>query len=317
VQRRKTRLWAGFPWTIQGIQDMKNSWRSTKKAGYFLFSFPVFFLFIILYGIPMVRGVLYSFTNWNGLAKTYKFIGFNNYIQLFTTPRIINSMGFTVRYTILLVLSVMVLALALALMVTYAIGPRFKTFFRSMFFAPVVLSLITVGLIFNEIFYRIIPQFGRMIGSEILSRNILGNPKTVIFGILIVNIWQGVGIPFVMILAGLQNVPQDLYEAAIIDGANALQVFRKITIPFILPVLNVAFVLTLKNGLTVFEYIQAMTDGGPARTSESVGYLIYKIAFWEVQMNSAMAVSVLLLIVISMVSLLQIKLSSRFEVGQL
>jgi raffinose/stachyose/melibiose transport system permease protein len=296
---------------------MKNSWRNTKKFSYFIFSFPALLLFIILYGIPMVRGLLYSFTNWNGLSKTYKFIGFGNYVQIFTTPRILNSMGFTIRYTLLLVVSVIILALALALIVTYAIGPRFRTFFRSMFFAPVVLSLITVGLIFNEIFYRIIPQLGQMTGSEILSKNILGNPKTVIFGILIVNIWQGVGIPFVMILAGLQNVPQDLYEAAIIDGAGPAQVFRRITIPFILPVMNVAFVLTLKNGLTVFEYIQAMTDGGPARTSESVGYLIYKIAFWEVQMNSAMAVSVLLLAIISLVSLAQIKISSRFEVGQL
>jgi raffinose/stachyose/melibiose transport system permease protein len=265
----------------------------------------------------MVRGLLYSFTNWNGLSKTYKFIGLQNYTNIFNTPRILNSMRFTTRYTVLLVFAVMIIALALALIVTYAIGPWWRTFFRSFFFAPVVLSLITVGLIFNEIFYRIIPQLGQMIGSEILSKNILGNPKTVIFGILVVNIWQGVGIPFVMILAGLQNVPQDLYEAAIIDGAGPVQVFRRITIPFILPVMNVAFVLTLKNGLTVFEYIQAMTDGGPARTSESVGYLIYKIAFWEVQMNSAMTISVLLLIAISLVSLAQIKLSSRFEVGQL
>jgi raffinose/stachyose/melibiose transport system permease protein len=291
--------------------------RSSKKLWYFVFSFPALVLFIILYGIPMIRGLLYSFTDWNGLMKTYKFIGIQNYIELFTTPRILNSLGFTIRYTILLIVSVMVLAMALALIVTYAIGPFARTFFRSLFFAPVVLSLITVGLIFNEIFYRILPQLGQMIGNEVLSKNILGNPKTVTFGILIVNCWQGVGIPFVMILAGLQNVPQDLYEAAIIDGANPVQVFGKITIPFILPVLNVAFVLTLKNGLTVFEYIQAMTDGGPARSSESVGYLIYKIAFWEVHMNSAMAISVLLLLAISLISLMQIKLSSRFEVGQL
>jgi raffinose/stachyose/melibiose transport system permease protein len=265
----------------------------------------------------MVRGIFFSLTDWNGLARTYKFIGIQNYIQVFTNARIVNSMNFTVRYTILLVICVLILAMALALLVTYAIHPSFRTFFRSMFFAPVVLSLITVGLIFNEIFYRILPQLGQMLGNEVLSKNILGNPKTVIFGILIVNIWQGVGIPFIMLLAGLQNVPQDLYEAATIDGANPLQVFGKITVPFILPVINVAFVLTLKNGLTVFEYIQAMTEGGPARASESVGYLIYKIAFWEVQMSSAMTISVLLLIVISLVSLAQIKVTSRFEVGQL
>jgi raffinose/stachyose/melibiose transport system permease protein len=296
---------------------MKNTWSDKKKLGYFLFSFPALLLFSVLYGFPMVRGVFYSFTNWNGLARNYHFIGFTNYLELFTNPRVLNSLRFTTRYTFLLVVSVMILAMALALIVTYSLHPRVRTFFRSMFFAPVVLSLITVGLIFNEIFYRIIPQLGQMIGSDILSKNILGNPKTVIFGVLIVNIWQGVGIPFVMLLAGLQNIPLELYEAAIIDGANSVQVFRKITIPFLLPVINVAFVLTLKNGLTVFEYIQSMTDGGPARSSESIGYLIYKIAFWEVRMDQAMSISVLLLLFISLISLAQIKLSSRFEAGQL
>ncbi|MDR1307243.1 MAG: sugar ABC transporter permease [Treponema sp.] len=265
----------------------------------------------------MFRGLYFSFTDWNGLAKKFSFIGLDNYIQAFTNGRVLNSMAFTVKYTILLVICVLTLALALALIVTYALHQRVKTFFRSMFFSPVVLSLITVGLIFNEIFYRIIPQLGQMIGSEILSKNILGNPKTVIFGILIVNIWQGVGIPFVMLLAGLQNVPYELYEAATIDGAGPARTFTRITIPFLMPVINVSFVLTLKNGLTVFEYIQAMTDGGPARASEAVGYLIYKVAFWENKMSYAMAVSVVLLIVISLVSLAQLRISSRFEAGQL
>jgi len=295
----------------------RNTSRLKKKIGYFLFSLPALVLFSILFGIPMIRGFYFSMTDWNGLVKTFKFTGFTNYLTMFNDARTVNSFSFTIRYTLLLVVCVLVLAMALALIVSYAIGPRSRTFFRSMFFAPVVLSLITVGLIFNEIFYRIIPQLGRMLGSEVLSRNILGNPKTVIYGILIVNIWQGVGIPFVMILAGLQNIPSDLYEAAIIDGANAVQVFRRITIPFLLPVINIAFVLTFKNGLTVFEYIQAMTDGGPMRASESLGYLIYKLAFWEVQMNYAMSLSVVLLIVISLVSYAQIKFSSRFEAGQL
>jgi raffinose/stachyose/melibiose transport system permease protein len=295
----------------------KNTWKSNKKRGFFLFSLPAFLLFSVLYAIPMIRGLYYSLTDWNGLARKYRFIGLDNYTAAFANARVRHSMGFTAAYTILLVVSVLILATALALIVSYALRPRHQTFFRSLFFAPVVLSLITVGLIFNEIFYRIIPQLGQMLGSEILSKNILGNPKTVIFGILIVNVWQGVGIPFVMLLAGLQNVPAELNESAIIDGASPAQVFAKITIPFLLPVINVAFVLTLKSGLTVFEYIQAMTDGGPARASEAAGFLIYKVAFWENKMSYAMSISVVLLVVISLVSLAQIRLSSRFEAGQL
>jgi raffinose/stachyose/melibiose transport system permease protein len=265
----------------------------------------------------MIGGVYYSFTDWDGLKKKFNVVGLANYIKAFSDSRVLASMGFTVRYTILLVASVLSLALFLALIVTYALHPKTKTFFRSIFFAPVVLSLITVGLIFNEIFYRIFPALGHMIGSELFSKNILGNPKTVIYGILSVNIWQGEGIPFAMILAGLQNVPADLYEAATIDGANPVQMFRRITIPFLLPVLNVCFVLTFKNGLTVFEYIQAMTEGGPARSSEAVGFLIYKLAFWEYKMSYSLVISVGLLIVISAVSILQIRISSRYEAGQL
>ena len=291
--------------------------RLRKKIGYLLFSLPALLIYSILFGIPMLRGFYFSMTDWNGLRRTYNFTGLTNYLTMFNDSRTVNSFSFTARYTLLLVFCVLVLAMALALIVNHAIGPRAKTFFRSLFFAPVVLSLITVGLIFNEIFYRIIPQLGQILGIEILSRNILGNPRTVIYGILIVNIWQGVGIPFVMILAGLQNVPADLYEAATIDGANAAQIYTRITIPFLLPVINVAFVLTFKNGLTVFEYIKAMTEGGPMRASESLGFLIYRIAFWEVQMNIAMSLSVALLIIISLVSFAQIKISSRFEAGQL
>ena len=190
---------------------MRNNPRSKKKVGYFLFTLPALVLYSVLFGFPMLRGFYFGMTNWNGLNRTYKFTGLTNYLTMFKDARTVNSFSFTIRYTLLLVVCVLILAMALALIVSYGIGPRAKTFFRSMFFAPVVLSLITVGLIFNEIFYRIIPQLGQMLGIEILSKNILGNPKTVIFGILIVNVWQGVGIPFVMLLAGLQNVPSDLY----------------------------------------------------------------------------------------------------------
>ena len=267
--------------------------------------------------IPMFRGIYLSMTDWNGIRRIYHFTGLANYIKVFTDTRMVNSLSFTIRYALLLVACVLVLSMTLALMVTYAIGPKIRTFFRSMFFTPVVFSLITVGLVFNEIFYRAIPQLGQMLGSVILSKNILGNPKTVLYGILIVSIWQGVGIPFVMLLAGLQNIPSDIHESAKIDGANAVQVFTHIIIPFLLPIINVVFVITVRNGLTVFEYIQAMSDGGPMRASESLGFLVYKLAFWERNINLGMALSVVLLIVISMVSILQIKVTSRFEAGQL
>lgn len=297
---------------------MKKFQRNTEKGiYYFISTLPAAVFFTVLYTIPVFQGLYNSFTDWNGLSKKINFTGMENYIQIFSDNRFLHSMGFTLRYTALLIIGVLVLSMALALLVTYGIHRRLRTFFRSVFFTPVVLSLVTVGLIFNEIFYRVVPQIGEFLGIPWLSKNILGSPDTVIFGILIVNIWQGAGIPFVMLLAGIQNVPSELYDAAHIDGANPAQVFSKITVPFLLPVINVSFVLTLKNGLTVFDYIQAMTQGGPARASESVGILIYSMAFREAKMNLAMAVSAVLLIIITLVSVVQIKISSKFEAGQL
>ena len=156
---------------------------------------------------------------------------------------------------------------------------KLRTFYRSIFFFPAVLSLVTVGLTWNQILYRVLPAIGEMLHIEWLSNNLLGSPDTAIWGVLIVNIWQGTAIPFVMMLAGIQNVPGDLYEAARIDGARPFQIFLKITVPFMLPVINVAFVMVLKSGLTVFDYIQAMTGGGPMQTTESAGVLIYQLAF--------------------------------------
>ena len=296
---------------------LRSTLHTKKKIGYFLFTLPAILLFSILFGFPMFRGIYLSMTDWNGIRRTYHFTGLTNYIRVFTDARTLNSLSFTFRYALLLVVCILVLSMTLALMVTYAIGPRSRTFFRSMFFTPVVFSLITVGLIFNEIFYRAVPQLGRMLGIALLSKNILGNPKTVIYGILIVSIWQGVGIPFIMFLAGLQNIPSDVYEAAKIDGANAVQVFTRITVPFLLPIINVVFVITVRHGLTVFEYIQAMSDGGPMRASESLGFLVYKLAFWERNINLAISLSVILLIAILSISIVQIKVSSRFEAGQL
>src|SRR5690606_16452368 len=109
--------------------------------------------------------------------------------------------------------------------------------------------------------------------------NILANPKLVMYGIVFVNVWQGAAIPMVLFIAGLQSVPQYLHEAGKLDGASAFQRFRKITVPFLIPVLSIVLILNIKSGLTTFEYIMAMTGGGPGFSTESIGVLIYKQGF--------------------------------------
>lgn len=296
---------------------MKKIRLNKRQATYFSWTLIPLALFSVLFIVPVLMGINYSLTDWNGLARNYNYIGLDNFIEIFKNQRTLKSLLFTGKYTVLLVIIVMLLAMLLTLALTYLVARRLRVFFRSVIFFPAVLSLVTVGLTWNQIYYRVLPQLGEMLGVEMLSKNILGSPDTAIWGILLVNIWQGTAIPFVMLLAGIQNVPGDLYEAAKIDGATPVKLFTKITVPFMIPVINVAFVMVLKSGITVFDYIQAMTDGGPMRSTESAGVLIYELAFADAKAGQASAYAFLLLVLIGTVSILQMKVSSRIEVGQL
>lgn len=290
-----------------------------QRRDWVLFSWTIIpmFLFILLFIVPVFMGINYSFTDWNGLSQTYNYIGFENYVNLFKNDRILNSIFFTGKYAFLLVVLILGIAMILTLLLTYVVTAKFKTFFRSVIFFPAVLSLVVVGLTWNQILYRVLPQIGTMLGIEWLSTNILGNPETAMWGVILVNVWQGTAIPFVMLLAGIQNVPKDVYEAAEIDGATPFKLFKNITIPFMLPIINVVFVLVLKSGLTVFDYIQSMTAGGPMRTTESAGFLIYQMAFIDFKSGLASSYAIFLLIVIAVISIVQLKISSKVEVGQL
>lgn len=295
---------------------MRNKW---KKKDIILLGWTVipFSLYMLFFIIPIFMGINFSLTDWNGLTKGYNYVGLQNFVSLFQNKRIRNSMLFTGKYTIVLVVIVMVLAMVLTLLLTYVVAGKFRTAFRSVIFFPAVLSLITISLTWNQIMYRVLPQLGQMLNIDWLSKNLLGDPKTAMWGVIFINVWQGTAIPFVILLAGIQNVPTDLYEAAKIDGAGSFRLFTNITIPFMIPTINVAFVMVLKSGLTVFDIIQATTAGGPMRTTESAGILIYQLAFSDNKTGLSSAYAVLLLVTIGLISVIQMKVSSKLEVGQL
>ncbi|MEG1427585.1 MAG: sugar ABC transporter permease [Oscillospiraceae bacterium] len=291
---------------------MKNS--KSNYISYVLLTLPALGLYTFFFIVPASIGVFYSLTDWSGISKTFNFIGLQNYLTMFTDARFKNALTFTLLYALLLVVITLAISLSLALLLSRDMKGR--GFFRSVFFFPAVLSLITVGLIFNQLFYIPIPQLGKMLGIEALSSNILGNEKLAGIGILITNLWQAVALPTVIFLAGLQSVPVSLYEAATIDGAGAFQKFRYITIPFLIPMLSVNLVMLIRNGLTVFDYIQAMTGGGPGTSTESIGFLIYRLGFTQYKFSYGAAQSIVLLLVIVAISLIQNRVLSKKEVGQ-
>ena len=278
----------------------------------FIFTVPATVLYCIFFIYPIAIGIMYSFTDWNGLAKDFKFIGFANYIEAFTNKRFQNAVLFNIKFTILAVILVVGISLILALIFNSDI--RLKSFFRGIFFFPAVLGMLVVGLIFNEIFYRVVPVIGKAMNISWLSTNILASKSTAMYGVLIVHVWLAVAMATVMLLAGLQSTPMELYEAAELDGANKWQRFRYITMPFLLPVLSVVLILQIKNGLTVYDIIVALTNGGPGGATESLSILIYNHGFKEVKFSYAIAEAIILTIVICAISFVQTSISNKKKV---
>ena len=294
---------------IKKGNGMKKSRKLNRNHVLFLFTLPILIMYCVFFIIPLLMGMKNSFTDWSGTSPEYNFIGFQNYIDIFQDERFRNALVFNFKYTVLLTVGTVIISLIIAIVLNQKIKGR--GFFRSVFFLPAILSLVTVGLIWNELFYRVVPLIGEATGWGLFESSWLGSPKLAMYAILVVNLWQGCATPIVLLIAGLQSVPQDLYEAASIDGANAWQRFKSITIPYLIPVLNIVIVTSVKGGLTTFDYIKAMTDGGPMQSTESVGILIYNHAMQEGRFGYSVAESMILFVIIALVSVATMRMTEN------
>lgn len=274
-----------------------------------LFAVPQTILYILFFIAPIVGGIFYSFTDYNGISKDLGFVGLANYRTVFSNSRFLKAVFFNIKYSALLVILILSMSLVLALILNSKI--KGKTFFRSMFFFPAVLPLLTMGLVFNSIITKGIPQLGTSLGFSSWEISLLSRPNTAMYAILFVAVWQGLAIPTVLFLAGLQTVPEELLESASLDGATRMQQFRFITFPFLIPTLTMVFVLTLKQGLMVFDLIMSMTQGGPAGATESMAMLIYNHGFVERRLSVAMAEALVLAVIVCIVSFIQIVWSNK------
>lgn len=267
---------------------------------------------LIFFYIPMIQGFFYSFTDWTGLTSNYNMIGLKNFQTIASDPKFMKSIGFTVTFTIGLIVGEILLGIVVARFLNRKM--KGVGFFRTAYFFPAVLSTVTLGLIFKQIFNYGLPQLGERFGIAFLDQNLIANEKTVFWGVLFVALWQGVAMPIVIILSGLQSIPEDLLEAASIDGASNWQKFLNIEIPYLLPSLSMVFIMALKSGLTAFDLIYALTGGGPSDKTTTLGLLVYNYAFKSNQYGYANAIAVVLFVVIAIISIIQIRLSKRFEV---
>lgn len=281
-----------------------------SKRTYMLITIPILALFVCFNTVPLIRGVIYSFTNFKGFGD-YDWVGLRNYMDLFTDPRIGNSYLFTIKLAIVATIVTNVISLILALGLNSKI--KGKTFLRAAYFVPNVLGALVVGYIFQYIFTYILPELGKMIGSETLSASLLSNTNLAWIAIVVVCAWQNIAMNTIIYISGLQTVPEDVYEAGDLDGATGWKKFRYLTFPLIIPFFTINMVLCVKNFLMVFDQIMAMTQGGPAQSTESISYLIYQNGMEGGSFGYQSANAVVFFIVIVAISVAQMSISGRKE----
>ena len=232
-------------------------------------------------------------------------------MDLFTDSRVGGSYLFTFKLAICATIITNVISLILALGLNSKI--RAKGFFRAAYFLPNVLGALVVGYVFQYLFTYILPALGEMIGSETLSSSLLSNESTAWFAIVIVCCWQNIAMNTIIYISGLQTVPEDVYEAGSLDGATGWKQFRHLTFPLIIPFFTINMVLCVKNFLMVFDQIMAMTQGGPAQSTESISFLIYNNGMKGGSFGYQSANAVIFFIVIVAISAAQMSISSRKE----
>ena len=279
---------------------------------YGLFCLPGFVAYCVFLIFPILMGIYYSFMDWNGISKSYNFIGFANYAKLLADKKFGAALLFNFRYTIMLISGVVVISVILALLLNKEFKGR--SFFRTLYFLPAVLSMITVSLVFKQVFFYVLPAIGKALGVEALSTNILASKQNAIYGVLFVHLWQGVALPTLLFLAGLQTIPTELYEAAAIDGANGWQQFKHITVAYLIPTLSVVLVLLVKQGLMVFDYVKSMTEGGPGTATQTIALLIYNNGFERNRYSYSIAQAIATGLIIALISAIQIQASNRKKV---
>lgn len=261
-------------------------------------------MFFCFNTLPLLKGFGYSFTNFRGYGS-YDFVGLRNYVDLFGDKRVGSSYLFTFKFALITTILVNVLSLAIAMGLNSKI--RGKSALRGIYFMPNILGGLVVGYIFSYFFTYILPAAGKALGIGFLSKSLLSGEGTAWAAIVLVCAWQSIAMNTIIYIAGLQTVPEDVYEAGAIDGASGWKRFSNLTLPLIVPFFTINMVLCMKNFLMVFDQIMALTKGGPAQSTESISYLIYNNGMAGGQFGFQSANAVVFFVVIVFISVMQMR----------
>lgn len=249
-----------------------------NKVYPFYFTFGALALYSVFVVLPGFMGIAYSFTDWNSYTTEVNFVGLDNFRTILSgSENYLDYIGNTLFFTLFTLVSKTVIGLLLALLLSYGVR-RLAHLYRVVIYLPVVLPTIVVGLVFRSILNPrtgILNGFFRAVGLDFLAQPWLVNPDIAMLSVAGVDTWKGVGYIMVILIAGLQTIPQEYYEAAEIDGASPVARFRYITLPLLVPALTVVTVLNLLYGLRVFDIVYVLTGGGPGYATDVVFTVVF------------------------------------------
>lgn len=278
--------------------------RSIKKYAP-IFLLPITIAFLFAFAVPFVMGVGLSFADFTTVTDA-KWVGFQNYIDAFTSSSdFLHSLCFTALFTVVSIITVNVFSFILALLLTR--GIRGTNLFRSVFFMPNLIGGIVLGYIWNLLINAVLSSFG----VDITYKAEYG-----FWGLVILTNWQLIGYMMVIYVAGLQNVPNDLIEAAQIDGASPLKTLFSVKIPMVMPSVTICMFLTLTNSFKMFDQNLALTAGAPERETEMIALNIYNTFYGRVGWQGVgQAKAVIFFVIVGILAFLQLKITSSKEVN--
>jgi multiple sugar transport system permease protein/raffinose/stachyose/melibiose transport system permease protein len=284
-------------------------WRDRERFIFFSL-LPVFLLLAVFVVLPIVFSLVISFFNYNPLSRHPPFTGLENYRNLFQDPVFLRSLANTFFFVGVSVAINLVLATLIALSIDLVSRLGIRNLFRTVFFLPTAANIAAVAIVWS---YMLDPRFG--IVAAVLSPfgvnvqfNWLGDQNLVMASIITLNLWQDIGYNIIIVLAGLESIPRMFYESALLDGADRVRVFFRITLPLLARTMLFVSVMTIISYFQVFTPVMVLTRGGPNHASELIGVSIYLNAFQFSKLGYASTMAVTMMVLMMVLSLLQMRI---------
>ena len=283
----------------------RSSRQKTLKRYFPIFVLPTLIAFSFAFIIPFVMGVYLSFCKFKTITNA-QFVGLENYIKIFADKDFVNAFGFTLKFSVVSIITINVFAFILALALTRKI--KGTNLFRTVFFMPNLIGGIILGYIWQQMINAVLLKY---------ETTLVANPTYGFWGLVILMNWQMIGYMMIIYVAGLQNVPTDLIEAAQIDGATSLQTLFKVKIPMVMPSITICLFLTVSNSFKLFDQNLALTAGAPSKKTAMLALDIYNTFYGRNGYEGVgQAKAVLFFIVVAVIALGQLVLTRRKEVEQ-